>query len=114
MGFALEFFRRSKPIYDIVFVIITLRAIPPFSDQVCEFLKRSRWISQIPERRAFRRIQPRPFSIPVAARCIVLHRSDARRGAGRGIQEWTSEIGCQSCRLGGDSEPEVAFGNARS
>src|ERR1017187_4072640 len=40
MGFALEFFRRSKPIYDIVFVIITLRAIPPFSDQVCRILEK--------------------------------------------------------------------------
>src|ERR1019366_2056276 len=72
MGFALEFFRRSKPIYDIVFVIITLRAIPPFSDQVCRILEKVTLdLADSPSDGLFGGCPQDRFSIPVAARCIV-------------------------------------------
>src|ERR1019366_9316322 len=70
MEFALDFFRRSKPIYDIVFVIITLRAIPPFSDQVCRILEKVTLDLADSRATGFSEDAPRPF---FDSGCSTLH-----------------------------------------
>src|ERR1039457_3445992 len=75
---------------------------PPFSDQVCRILEkvtldladsRATGFSEDATKTVFR------FRLQHVALCCIGVTPGG--GAGTGIQEWTSESGCQSCRLGG-------------